>query len=207
MTVFLSDADVRSVFDWPMAVCALRQAYAQGDGARRYPPRVVARGESSWLRTLTGVAADTELMGAKLIAVSLAARSRDETPTLRGTWLRPGVTVVSIGSTLPEQREVDTDVLGRADVIVADVVDEVLHDTGDLIAARAAGLDVAGKTCSLADLVSGRHPGRTDPAEVALYKSVGSAVQDLAIASMCLDAAERLGFGIHLPISIQPVRK
>jgi hypothetical protein len=32
-------------------------------------------------------------------------------------------------------------------------------------------------------------------------------VQDLAIASMCLDAAERLGFGIHLPISIQPVRK
>jgi alanine dehydrogenase len=326
MTVFLSDADVRSVFDWPMAVSALRQAYAQGDGARRYPPRVVARGESSWLRTLTGVAADTELMGAKLIAVSLAARtasyliplfdqrsaglvalldghsvtgyrtaaasalaadllavpgpltvavigsgfearnhvralaavrefkvvqvysprpqsrarfaqdltdlpqpvtpvdsaetavagadlvlcaarSRDETPTLRGTWLRPGVTVVSIGSTLPEQREVDTDVLGRADVIVADVVDEVLHDTGDLIAARAAGLDVAGKTCSLADLVSGRHPGRTDPAEVALYKSVGSAVQDLAIASMCLDAAERLGFGIHLPISIQPVRK
>ena len=50
-------------------------------------------------------------------------------------------------------------------------------------------------------------PLPTDPAEVALYKSVGSAAQDLAIASMCRDAAERLGFGIHLPISIQPVRK
>src|SRR3954470_18293372 len=68
MTLFLTDADVRSVFDWQSAVAALRDAYAQDVGERRFPPRAMARGEGRWLRTMTGVAEDTGLMGAKLIA-------------------------------------------------------------------------------------------------------------------------------------------
>ena len=47
--------------------------------------------------------------------------------------------VISIGSTLPEQFEVDTEVIRRAEMIVADVPEEVMHETGDLLAARAAG--------------------------------------------------------------------
>ena len=106
--------------------------------------------------------------------VICAARSHDESPTLLGEWLQQGMTVVSIGSTLPEQREVDPQVIARADVIIADVVDEVRQDTGDLLAAHAAGVDV-GEIGSLADLVGGRHPGRTTAAQIVLYKSVGSA--------------------------------
>jgi alanine dehydrogenase len=139
--------------------------------------------------------------------VICAARSRDETPTLRGAWLRPGVTVVSIGSTLPEQREVDPEVLARSDFLVADALDEVLEDTGDLIAAREAGVDVTTKSVSLADLVGGRHPGRTHAEQIALYKSVGSAVQDLAVAAMCVQNAARRGLGAPLPVDITPVQK
>jgi ornithine cyclodeaminase/alanine dehydrogenase len=326
MTLFLTDADVRSVFDWRMAVAALRDAYGQDVGERRFPPRAMARGEGRWLRTMTGVADDTGLMGAKLIAaapadgvvsyliplfdqrtaelvalldghsitgfrtaatsalaadllapsgalavavigsgfeatnhvralaavrelkavqvyspraesrarfvgeqadlgcpvtatesaeaaaadadlVMCAARSRDETPTLQGAWLRPGATVVSIGSTLPEQREVDPEVLTLADVLVADLVHEVLEDTGDLIAARAAGVDVSATISSLADLVAGRSPGRTSPDQIAVYKSVGSAVQDLAVAAMCVRLAERAGIGTALPATVSPVHK
>ena len=47
--------------------------------------------------------------------VIAAARSRDETPILEGAWLRPGMMVVSIGSTLPEQHEVDPEVIRRAE--------------------------------------------------------------------------------------------
>ena len=72
--------------------------------------------------------------GADLVIA--AARSRDETPILEGAWLVPGMMVVSIGSTVPEQREVDPEVVRRADVIVADVPDEVANETGDMIAAR-----------------------------------------------------------------------
>ena len=101
----------------------------------------------------------------------------------------------------------DPAVLDRADVVVADMVEEVLHDTGDVLAARAAGLDVDSKTISLADLVTGRRPGRTSADQITVYKSVGSAVQDLAVAAMCLRHAREAGLGVPLPITIPPVQK
>lgn len=139
--------------------------------------------------------------------VICAARSRDESPTLHGGWLTPGATIVSIGSTLPEQREVDPEVIRRADLLVADEPREVLDETGDAIAARAAGLDVEAKAVSLGDLVSCRVRGRRDDDQIMLYKSVGSAMQDLAVAAMCVTRASELGLGCPLPIDIHPVQK
>ncbi len=139
--------------------------------------------------------------------VICAARSHDETPTVIGQWFEPGATVISVGSTLPEQREVDAGLLDRADLIVADMVNEVLHDTGDALAAAAAGIDLAPKMISLADLVADRRPGRTHPDQILVYKSVGSAVQDIAVAAMCLVEARSHGRGVQLPISIPPVQK
>ncbi|MFJ9391772.1 ornithine cyclodeaminase family protein [Nocardioides sp. NPDC101246] len=139
--------------------------------------------------------------------VLCAARSRDESPTLLGAWLEPGMTVLSIGSTLPEQREVDEAVIERADLLVADMVEEVLDETGDLLAARKAGIDAAAMTISLADLVGGRSPGRESADQILVYKSVGSAIQDLAVAEMCARAAEAGGLGARLPLQITPIEK
>lgn len=139
--------------------------------------------------------------------VLCAARSRDESPTLHGAWLAPGTTVLSIGSTLPEQREVDAETIARADVLVADMPEEVLHETGDLLDATASGIDAAAKTVSLADLVAGRHPGRGSADQILLYKSVGSAVQDLAVAELCVRAADQQGAGRRLDLGLHPVEK
>ena len=326
MTLLISDADVRSVFDWRTAIEALRLAYSADDDEARFPGRSIARGDAGWLRVLSGVPGDGGLMGAKIIAaapragrvsylialfdqastelvalvdgnaitgfrtaatsalavdllagqepltvgvlgsgfeaakhlravaaarpvaevkvyspraesrerfvaefadlgvpvlavaapreavagaslVVCAARSRDETPILRGEWLKPGMTVVSIGSTVPEQREIDPVSIARADVIVADVVAEAVRDTGDFIAARAAGVTDHDRVGSLAGLVGGRVPGRTAEWQIALYKSVGSALQDLAIATMCARAAEKAGLGTRFAVPIDVVRK
>ncbi|MFI6245967.1 ornithine cyclodeaminase family protein [Streptomyces sp. NPDC051016] len=137
--------------------------------------------------------------------VLCAARSRDERPTLR--QVPAGATVVSIGSTLPEQRELGAEAIGRADLIVADQVHEVAHETGDLIAAKEAGVDFAGKLVPLADVISGRTPGRSDPDATVVYKSVGSAVQDLAVAAMCVRRAAELSLGTELPVTVTPVAK
>ena len=139
--------------------------------------------------------------------VICAARSYDESPTMLGEWLAPGATVVSIGSTVPEQREVDSATIARADVIIADARHEVLHETGDLLAAAADGIDATAKTASLADLIGGRHPGRERDDQIAVYKSVGAAIQDLAIASMAVAQAAKLGLGSYLPIPVRPVTK
>ena len=137
--------------------------------------------------------------------VLCAARSRDETPVLRGDWLAPGMTVVSIGSTLPEQREVDEQVIARAALIVADMPEEVAHDTGDMIAATRADIDFSTKSISLADLVAA--PGRRNPDDIVLYKSVGSALQDVIIAEMLLGRARTRKLGNELLRSIVPVAK
>ncbi len=189
------------------AIAAFRDITA----ARVYSPRAVSR--ERFARDLADLAVRVEAVPSAEAAVTgaalviCAARSHDESPVLLGRWLAPGMTVVSVGSTVPEQREVDAETIARSGVIVADVVDEVLHDTGDLIAARAAGTDLAGRVGSLADLVSGKCEGRTHDGQIALYKSVGSALQDLAVAGLCVRAAMDAGIGTRVPIPVEVVLK
>jgi ornithine cyclodeaminase/alanine dehydrogenase-like protein (mu-crystallin family) len=324
-TLFLSDADVESLADWPSAVDALAQAYGSPIADAMVPPRSMARGDGIWLRSLTAVSPSGDYMGCKLIAASprarcasylvalfdqqtmelsalidgnrvtglrtaataavavdrlaptralrvavigsgfeargaldclrtvrhllsvrvfsptpasrerfvdafrstlaveatghpedavrdadvilCAARSRDESPVLHGAWLPDGATVVSLGSTLPEQREVDEHTMARSARIVADMPEEVRHQTGDAIAAAKAGIDVGSKLLPLFDLVSGRAAPRQTDSDIVLYKSVGSALQDIVIAEMLLDRAKRHGRGVHLPAIIVPVAK
>jgi alanine dehydrogenase len=149
--------------------------------------------------------AEEAVAGADLVIA--AARSRDESPTVHGAWLAPGATVVSIGSTLPEQREVDVDVIRRAAVIVADVPTEVASDTGDMIAATAEGVVVDSKLVALEAVVRGKFVARPDPAAIVLYKSVGSARQDITVAELCLERARALGLGSRMSSTIEPVAK
>jgi ornithine cyclodeaminase/alanine dehydrogenase len=184
--------------------------------ARVYSPRAASREKfaarfaAAGFPVVPAASAEQAVAGAALVIC--AARSHDESPVLLGRWLAPGMTVVSVGSTVPEQREVDPETIARADVIVADVAGEVLHDTGDLIAARAAGAINGGtgaddRVASLAGLVSGAFPGRTAAGQVALYKSVGSAVQDLAVAAMCVRAAMDGGLGTRAAVPVEVVLK
>ena len=137
--------------------------------------------------------------------VLCAARSRDESPVLLGQWLEPGMTVVSIGSTLPEQRELDEEAIHRAAHVVADMPEEVAHDTGDMLAATRAGIDFQEKLVPLGDLVAGKLVRK--PGEIVIYKSVGSALQDVVIADMLLSRARERGLGIEMKSTIVPVAK
>jgi ornithine cyclodeaminase/alanine dehydrogenase len=187
------------------ALCATRRVAS----AAVFSPRAESR--QRFAEAFKGVELDRAAMAEDALrgadVVVCAARARDESPVLLGRWLRPGMTVVSIGSTLPEQREVDVDTTRRADVIVCDALHEVAHETGDMLAARKAGVSFDDKVMSLADAVGGRvDPRRSDEA-IVLYKSVGSALQDLTVAHMCLRRARERGLGTVLPVTIAPVSK
>ncbi|WP_027488999.1 ornithine cyclodeaminase family protein [Allorhizobium undicola] len=156
---------------------------------------------------IAGVSSAREVLDTRPDILICAARSRNEQALFDGAWLSPGITVASIGSTLPEQREVDPVTIARADLIVADMAEEVAHDTGDMRAATQAGVDFQRKLVPLADLISGRHSGRKTSDEIILFKSVGSALQDLAVAAMCFSRARALGLGTLLPKTIHPVLK
>lgn len=147
---------------------------------------------------------EAALTGADVVIC--AARARNESPVLLGEWLKPGMTIVSIGSTLPEQREVDTGVIERAQLIVADMPDEVAHDTGDMLAAKRRDIAFTDKLASLSDVIGGR-TSRRSPDDIVLYKSVGSALQDVVVAEMLLARARQLNLGTLLPVSVAPVAK
>lgn len=139
--------------------------------------------------------------------VICAARARNESPVLSGEWLEPGMSVVSIGSTLPEQREVAVDVIERAASIIADVPEEVAQGSGDMLEASRAGVDFTHKLQSLNSVLKHRQPVRVTPDGIVVYKSVGSAVQDVVISEMLLSRARARGIGTTLPVTIKPVAK
>lgn len=137
--------------------------------------------------------------------VLCAARSRDESPTVLSGWVADDATIVSVGSTTPSQRELDPALIGRARIVVADAPAEVLHDSGDMIAARAAGIDPDAVTVSLHDLLGGRavRPARG----IAIYKSTGSGFQDIVLAEQLYERAVAAGLGTPLPVGILTIRK
>jgi alanine dehydrogenase len=134
--------------------------------------------------------------------VLAAARSRGERPILYADWLASGTAVVSIGSTVPSQRELDVSVLARSDLIVCDEVEEVLHETGDLIEARSAGVVIDHKVCSIRELMAGSVNDRLTQADLPLFKSVGSGIQDIVAAGIFLERAIASGSAVRLPFAL-----
>ncbi|MGW1974413.1 ornithine cyclodeaminase family protein [Streptomyces sp. NPDC001889] len=112
---------------------------------------------------------------------------------LRGDWLAPGATVLSIGSTMPALRELDVEVIARSALVVSDAPEQARGESGDLIAADGAGV-LDGKMRSLAELAVGG-AGRENPADIVVYKSVGTALQDLVAARAVYGAARATGTG------------
>ncbi|MBN3807609.1 ornithine cyclodeaminase family protein [Paraburkholderia sp. Ac-20347] len=149
----------------------------------------------------TAASAEEAVEGADIVLG--AARSRDEQPILYGNWLKSGSLVMSIGSTVPEQREIDISVVERSDLIVGDMLEEVLEQTGDMIAASHAGIDFHHKAISLADLMSGVHDERVKAASAPLFKSVGGGLQDVVVAELILTKALEAGLATPLPVAFE----
>jgi len=142
--------------------------------------------------------AEEAVRGADLVLA--AARSRGELPILFGAWLQPGALAVSIGSTVPAQREIDVSVVAQSDLIVCDAVHEVVEETGDMIAAVSAGIDVRGKCFAMSELMNGNLAERLAVARFPMFKSVGGGLQDVVIAGMILDRALAAGLSTATPL-------
>ncbi len=120
------------------------------------------------------------------------------TPVFFGDWLEPGMHVNAIGSVRPEQREIDSATFRRSDLVVVDYRDETM-ECGDGLAAKADGVD-GGRFHELSEIVDGKASGRTDSRAITLFKSVGTALQDLALAKKIYEAAVSKGLGRNLGV-------
>lgn len=104
-------------------------------------------------------------------------------PLVQGAWLAPGSHLDLIGSFTPGMREADDDCFRGARIAVD--TDEALAKSGDLLGPLSRGvITPADVRATLAQLCRGRVPGRTQAAQRTVFKSVGTALEDLAAARL-----------------------
>jgi alanine dehydrogenase len=135
--------------------------------------------------------------GSDVIVTATNARA----PVLRGTWLRPGAHINAIGSNAAARQEVDVETVRRSEVIVVDALDQAKIESGDLIAAAAAGEPVWDRAVELGGVVAGRAAGRTNPDQITLFESQGIALEDVVTLDLLYRRAKAAGAGQEVRLS------
>lgn len=125
-------------------------------------------------------AATADLDAAVAEADVISCITMSTAPLVRGALLREGVHVDLIGAYRPDMREADDDVIRRARVFVD--TRQNCAGSGDIADPLASGILRLDDMADLFELCAGRRPGRTDDAEITVYKNVGGAHLDLFTA-------------------------
>ena len=134
--------------------------------------------------------------GADVIVIATSS----VTPAICNAWVSDGAHVIAVGACRPTQQEVDPDLVGRA-YLVVDSRAAALKESGDiLIPIRDGRFGPEHVRAELGEIVAGCKPGRTDRAQVTLFKSLGQAIEDLVAASLAFRRAQETGRGAHVEI-------
>ena len=132
--------------------------------------------------------ATTDLPGACAAADIVSCATLSTEPVVRGEWLPPGVHLDLIGSFTPAMREADDACFANARLFVD--TDEALQKSGDLLVPMQHGVFRADEVRgTLTTLCKGVATGRKGATERTVFKSVGSALEDLAAAVMVYEAS------------------
>jgi ornithine cyclodeaminase/alanine dehydrogenase-like protein (mu-crystallin family) len=173
--------------------------------------------EEAWIYDIEPQRAETyaEEMGERIGATVNVARSPSEAvgpadvictattsshPVFADVDVQPGTHINAVGAYTPQMREIPPETVLRAKVVI-DHHEAALAEAGDLLIPMEQGLMSAGHIyAELGEIVAGDRPGRETVQEITLFKSVGVAVQDVAVAGAVLEAARKLGLGTRLAL-------
>jgi ornithine cyclodeaminase/alanine dehydrogenase len=164
-------------------------------------------------RRETFAARMSERLGVEVRAVDSPAEAADSPSVLVATntgigsgilaleseWVRSPCHISAIGSTMPRLREVEGAAFGRADLVVLDTLDAV-EESGDLLEAEAGGHLDRSKLRGLAEFFTADGPAPNDGAQTTVFKSVGTALQDLVAAKAVFEVARERGFGQEVDV-------
>lgn len=151
--------------------------------------------EGHGVRALPGGDTREAVEAAEIITTVTAAGS----PLFPGAWLRAGQHLNVVGSNWPGRREVDGEAVARATIVVADDAGAARVEAGDLLLAEHERRLDWQRVRSLREVAAGQ-VRRGGPNEITLFKSVGLALEDIAVAAAVVQRARSLGIGEHLAL-------
>lgn len=180
------------------AVCAVRriervEVYCR-DAARR---EAFAAEMSEFCATRVVPAHAPDDAAAEKDIVICATSSK--TPLFDGRVLDEGTHLNVIGSNFLSKAEVDVTTIQRADRIVCDSLVQCRLEAGDFVPAIEAGVTDWSLMQELSGIVSGHQTGRALPENITLFKSVGLAIEDVALGAKVLQLAQEANLGQSLP--------
>ncbi len=116
-------------------------------------------------------------------------------------WLGPGAHVNAVGASVVSMRELDVATVAAAELFI-DSRESIANEAGEFREALDEGA-IAGEEhvrAVIGELVIGSHHGRSGPAALTVFRSLGIAVEDLAAAELAVANARRAGAGIEVEL-------
>lgn len=113
--------------------------------------------------------------------------TRSKTPVFDGTWLKSGATVIAMGTSLPNGRELDDATLTRAAYVAVEWHPQSLIEAGEIVLGMASGALQREKIVDLSELYQSQQPWRRTDDDIVVFKSVGVGLADLACASLIVE--------------------
>ncbi len=115
-------------------------------------------------------------------------------PVLEASWIAPGAHINAIGSNQRSRRELPSELVQLASLVVVDSLEQSRMESGDLL----MGLRDWGGVRELQDVVL--NPQTRGPEGVTLFKSNGLALEDVAVAGWIYETAVAEGAGREIPV-------
>ena len=124
-----------------------------------------------------------------------------KTPTFSSEHLKPGVHINGIGSFTYDMVELPSEIINKNNKIYFDTKDGVLSEAGDILQPlENKKIELNDFQGELGDLILNKIKGRTNYNETTIFKSVGTAVLDIACANFIINKAKSLGIGTNIEI-------
>lgn len=121
-------------------------------------------------------------------------------PVLHGADLSSGQHINAVGANHAHKRELDDEAVAKANVILADSIEQSRQEAGDLVLGFHGDESRWARVRELSELVAGKASGRNSDRDITLFKSNGIASWDLAVAVKVYAAAREKGLGRTLPL-------
>ena len=179
------------------AVCAVREIERIFVVARTQESleRFRERAAVEWPGLVERLTTTLDTSAAVREADIICAATTSRTPVFDDTDVRPGTHINGAGAFTPQMQEIPAATVARS-VVVVDQLEPALEEAGDLIVPLNDGTILPGHiTRELGKLATGEVTGRRSPDDVTFFKSVGNAVQDMAVGRFAFNEAERLNIG------------
>lgn len=181
-----------------MAVCSVRKIERVEVYGRNTDRRRRFAGEMSEQCHTEVVPVDTPRKAASGKDIVITATT-SPTPVFAGADLTKGTHVNAIGGNFLQKTEVDVETLRRSDPIVCDSVEQCRIEAGEFVSALQEGIVSWESMNQLQDVVAGTAAGRQSDNDITFFKSVGLAMEDVAMAAELLLRAREQGRGQPLP--------